>query len=249
MPTFKLTLAYDGTGLVGWQRQSDGISVQGLLEDVLAALDGREVRVTGAGRTDAGVHARGQVAGVSLQRPIDGRTLVRATNANLPDTVRVLDAVSVPDDFHARFDASSKTYHYRIWNAEVLDPFERSYVWHIPAPLDPVAMASAASLLIGRHDFAAFQASGSGPEDAERTVFVSRVHTDASPLITYEISGDGFLRHMVRSIAGTLVEVGCGRRPAAWAGDVLQSRMRERAGRTAPAKGLVLMGVSYAMVQ
>jgi tRNA pseudouridine38-40 synthase len=249
MPTFKLTLAYDGTGLVGWQRQAEGVSVQGLLEDVLAVLDAREVRVTGAGRTDAGVHARGQVASVSLQREIDARTLVRAMNARLPGTVRVLDAATVPDRFHARFDASAKTYHYRIWNAEVLDPFERLYVWHVPAQLDAEAMEAAASRLVGRHDFTAFRGSGGGPESAERMVFVSRVRTDATPLITYEISGNGFLRYMVRSIAGTLVEVGCGRRPAAWAADVLDSRMRERAGRTAPASGLVLMSVSYGMVQ
>jgi tRNA pseudouridine38-40 synthase len=249
MPTFKLTLAYDGTGLVGWQRQAKGTSVQGLLEDVLGELDAREVTVAGAGRTDAGVHAHGQVASVSLQRPIDARTLVRALNARLPDAVRVLDATAVSGDFHARFDAVSKTYHYRIWNADVLSPFERAYVWHVPARLDFDAMAAAASVFVGQHDFAAFQGSGTSPSSARRTVFVSRVQTDATPLVTYEIAGDGFLRHMVRNIAGTLVEIGRGRRPAAWAGEVLASRTRAEAGRTAPAKGLVLMSVSYGMVQ
>jgi tRNA pseudouridine38-40 synthase len=249
MQTFKLTLAYDGTGLVGWQRQATGTSVQGLIEDVLSELDARHVAVTGAGRTDAGVHARGQVASVALARAIDSRTLVRAINAKLPETVRVLDAVEIETDFHARFDARAKTYHYRIWNAEVLSPFERSYVWHIRSPLDADAMSAAASLLVGQHDFGAFRGSVAEPSDAQRTVFVSRIRTDQTPLITYEISGDGFLRHMVRSIVGTLVEVGSGRQRAEWVGEVLRSRDRARAGRTAPASGLVLMNVSYRVVQ
>ncbi len=272
MPHFKLTIAYDGTGFVGWQRQASGVSIQGLLEDACAALDGREVAVAGAGRTDAGVHAIGQVASMTLGRAIDGKSVVRALNTRLPESVRVLDAVEVPAAFHARFDARSKTYRYRIWNAPVMMPFERAYAWHVPMPaLDVEAMAVAAKLVAGRHDFAAFQGTGTDPHSTERTVFSSCIRTvsaastsgevantsgevastsgeaasNSGSLIVYEVCGDGFLRHMVRNIAGTLVEIGRARRPSAWMSDVLASRDRAQAGRTAPADGLFLVKVDY----
>jgi tRNA pseudouridine38-40 synthase len=171
-------------------------------------------------------------------------------NMRLPPAVRVISAEPVAPEFHARFDATSKTYRYRIWNAEVLDPFERLYVWHIPSPrLDVAAMDAAARRLEGRHDFAAFQGTGSDPETTVRTIYSScmRRH-DGEPdgaLVTYEVCGDGFLRHMVRSIVGTLVEIGRGRRPPAWIDDVLASRDRHLAGRTAPALGLFLVTVRY----
>jgi tRNA pseudouridine38-40 synthase len=242
---FKLTVAYDGTTFVGWQRQAEGISVQGVLEAVLAELDGAPVAVTGAGRTDAGVHALGQVAGVSLTRDVDAATVVRAANARLPKTIRVLDAVEVPPSFHARFDATSKVYRYRIWNGEVLNPFERAYVWHVPGPvLDVAAMAAAARLLEGRHDFAAFQTGGQERTSTERVIHSSHVAAEP-PLIVYEIGGSGFLRHMVRSIVGSLVDVGRGRYPASWMHEVLESRTRENAGRTAPSAGLFLVRVEY----
>lgn len=246
----KLTIAYDGTGLVGWQRQPTGASVQGLLEEALAPLDGSPVVVTGAGRTDAGVHALGQVASVTLRRSISPASVVRAANMRLPPAVRVLTAEEVGPAFHARFHAVSKTYRYRIWNAEVLSPFERPYVWHVPGPLlDVDAMNAAAARLEGRHDFAAFQGTGSDAETTERTIFsasvTARLAPAREPLITCEVRGDGFLRHMVRATAGTLVEVGRGRRPAAWIDEVLASRERGRAGRTAPAAGLFLVAVEY----
>ena len=280
LTTFKLTIAYDGTGFVGWQRQASGVSIQGLLEEAFAELDGREVPVTGAGRTDAGVHAIGQVASVSLERVIDGGSVVRALNTRLPESVRVLAAVEVPDTFHARFKARSKTYRYRIWNGPVMNPFERVYAWHIPAPpLDVEAMSAAAALVEGTHDFAAFQGTGTDPHSTKRTVYCSQLfrggpggfggpegphdnsgvrnkpegpHDNSAgdqacpdALITYEISGDGFLRHMVRNIAGTLVEIGRGRYASAWMAEVLASRDRTRAGRTAPAAGLFLVKVDY----
>jgi tRNA pseudouridine38-40 synthase len=251
MPAFKLTIAYDGTEFVGWQRQASGVSIQGLLEDALADLDGRPVAVTGAGRTDAGVHAIGQVAGVGLEREIDPVSLLRAVNTRLPETVRVTAAAEVPASFHARFDARSKTYRYRLWNAEVLSPFERAYAWHVPAALDVAAMAAAARLLEGAHDFAAFQAAGTETQGTERTILTSRIDAVGreglgASLIVYEISGEGFLRHMVRNIVGTLVEVGRGKRPVEWVAEVLASRMRVRAGPTAPARGLFLIAVQYA---
>jgi len=253
MPTFKLTLAYDGTDLVGWQRQAEGTSVQGLVEDALAELDGRPVAVAAAGRTDAGVHALGQVAAVTLERSIAAGTLVRALNVRLPPAVRVLEAVDAPRDFHPRFHAHSKTYRYRLWNANIISPFERAYAWHVlDPPLDVDAMHEAALQVVGVHDFAAFQGTGAETATTEREVFSSSVARPmdsplgpAAALITYDISGTGFLRHMVRNIVGTLVEVGRRRRPPDWVAEVMASRRRAEAGRTAPAEGLFLVRVDY----
>ena len=244
--TFKLTIAYDGTEFIGWQRQATGTSIQGLLEDALGELDGRPVAVIGAGRTDAGVHARGQVAMAALDRDIDGESVVRAVNNRLPQSIRILDASLAPDGFHARFDARLKTYRYRIWNAGVMSPFERSYAWHVPTPLDTAAMSEAAAMLSGTHDFAAFQGTGSDTQTTVRTVVRSSIaHEPGTALVVYEAAGEGFLRHMVRNVVGTLVEIGRGRCRPAWIGEVLASRSRTAAGPTAPAHGLFLMRVSY----
>ena len=244
MSSFKITLAYDGTDYIGWQRQAQGVSIQSLLEDALRDLDGRDVSVAGAGRTDAGVHALGQVATFALERNLDGATLVRAVNVRLPPAVRLLSAEPAADGFHARFSARSKTYRYRIWNHEVFSPFELRYAWHVPVPLDVDRMARAARTLEGRHDFAAFQGTGAAAATTERVVFSSSVRTDAGAIV-YEIAGDGFLRHMVRAIVGSLVDVGRGRQPVEWMTEVLASRDRTRAGQTAPAAGLFLVGVEY----
>jgi len=142
MTTFKITVAYDGTDYVGWQRQASGVSIQGLLEDALRALDERDVPVAAAGRTDAGVHALGQVASFTLARALPCDAIVRAVNARLPDAVRVLSAAEAPRSFHARFDARTKTYRYRIWNGDVMPPFERRYAWHLTGPLDVASMRS-----------------------------------------------------------------------------------------------------------
>ncbi|MES1254523.1 MAG: tRNA pseudouridine(38-40) synthase TruA [Acidobacteriota bacterium] len=243
--TFAITLAYDGTGFLGWQRQAAGPSVQGLLEDALRALEGAEVAVAGAGRTDAGVHALGQVASFSLSRPIEPDALVRALNAALPRAVRVVEAQAKPPAFHARFDATAKTYRYRICNTRVMSPFERQYAWHVFGPLDVEAMASAARVLEGHHDFAAFRATGGTVRTTERTIRSSIVRREASSIVVYEVTGDGFLRHMVRAVVGTLVEVGRGRRAASDMAPTLASRDRARAGATAPAEGLFLVSVEY----
>lgn len=238
-------MAYDGTDFVGWQRQASGTSIQGLLERALQELDRRDVAVAGAGRTDAGVHALGQVASFALERAIEPGDLVGALNARLPPAVRVLAASRAPDTFHARFSARTKTYRYRIWNADVLSPFERHRAWHVATPLNVAAMAAAAGLLEGRHDFAAFQATGSSTTSTEREVCSSRVQTPEPALVAYEITGNGFLRHMVRTIAGTLVEIGRGRHPVGWMGTVLSGRDRQQAGPTAPPEGLILVSVEY----
>lgn len=253
MPTYKITIVYDGSRFVGWQRQASGTSIQELIEGALRDLDDRDVTVTGAGRTDAGVHALGQVASFTLNRVVAADQVVRALNAKLPGEIRVISADEMPASFHARFDARTKTYRYRLWNGDVVPPFERAYVWHMPGPLSIDAMQAAARLLEGRHDFAAFQTVGGAPGPTERTVLTSRVErADArdwaadGPLIAYEITGDGFLRHMVRAIAGTLVDIGRGRHRPEWMREVLASRDRARAGQTAPPQGLFLVRVDYA---
>jgi tRNA pseudouridine38-40 synthase len=254
MRILKLTLSYDGTRLVGWQRQAAGDSVQALLEDALARFEGRPVTVHGAGRTDAGVHALGQVASVEVTFSHDVSTLARALNAHLPEDIRVLAVDEAEAGFHARFRARSKTYRYCIRNAAVASPFERAFVWHVPQPLDVDAMRAAASRLVGRHDFSTFRSIGTDVPDAVRTLRVSAVMEtpaavpwlgDAAPLLTYEVTGDGFLRHMVRAIVGTLVEVGRGWRDAAQMDDLLRARDRARAGATAPPQGLFLVRVDY----
>jgi tRNA pseudouridine38-40 synthase len=254
MRILKLTLAYDGTRLVGWQRQAEGDSVQGVLEDALARFEGRPVTVHGAGRTDAGVHALGQVASVEVAFTHDVSTLLRALNAQLPEDVRVLAVEEAPPGFHARFSARAKTYRYCIRNGPLASPFERAFVWHVPQPLDVDAMRQAAARLLGRHDFSVFRSIGTDVPDAVRTLHASTVVQtagavpwlgDTGPLLTYEVTGDGFLRHMVRAIVGTLVEVGRGWRDPARMEALLLTKDRARAGATAPPHGLFLVRVDY----
>ena len=244
MRNLKLTLAYDGTRFVGWQKQASGESIQGLLEDALSQLEGARVSVHGAGRTDAGVHAEGQVASARVAFPHDADTLLRALNAQLPPEIRVVAAGDVSSEFHARFSARSKSYRYQIANSAVASPFVRAYAWHVPEPLDVVAMRAAAAGLVGTHNFSSFQSTGSDASTTVRTLTrsVIREHGD---LLAYEVDGDGFLRHMVRAIVGTLVEIGRGRRPADDIPALLAGRSRAEAGATAPAHGLTLVKVDY----
>jgi tRNA pseudouridine38-40 synthase len=247
MRTLKLTLEYDGTDFVGWQRQADGISIQGLLEDALAAFERNPVTVHGAGRTDAGVHALGQVASVSLAAQHPAGTLQRALNAVLPPAVRVVEISEAAADFHARFAAVAKTYEYRIVNATYISPFLYRYAWHVPMKLDIEAMRDAGALLMGTHDFAAFQGAGSDVKTTTRTIqhiAWSDAEGPGRPLVI-RFEGDGFLRHMVRNIVGTLVDIGAGRWEAAQISGILESRDRTRAGQTAPAAGLFLVAVRY----
>jgi tRNA pseudouridine38-40 synthase len=242
--TFKLTIAYDGTQFAGWQMQAGPRTVQGVLEQALLPVEQRRVVVHAAGRTDAGVHASGQVVSFSLTSSIAADALVRALNVRLPPDVRVMHAEQVADDFHARFHARQKVYCYAIFNGLVVPPQLRHFVWHITQPLDVHQMNAAARLLIGEHDFAGFQAAGGEVVSTRREISRSQVERRDEQLL-YEVAGTGFLRHMVRNIVGTLVEIGRGRRPVDDMHRVLQSRDRSQAAATAPPHGLTLARVEY----
>lgn len=247
MRNLKITLQYDGTHYVGWQRQDAATSIQGLLEDALAPIERGRVTIHGAGRTDAGVHALAQVATVGLEASIEPPTLARALNAVLPLDVRVLSVEEVDPDFHARFSAVGKVYEYRIVNAPMVSPFLYRYAWHITQPLDLDAMRAGSTRLTGAHDFAAFQGAGSAGRSTARIVRTIEWEDGGGcdlPLVM-RVEGDGFLRHMVRNIVGTLVEVGAGRWPPSRVADILASRDRTQAGPTAPAQGLFLVRVHY----
>jgi tRNA pseudouridine38-40 synthase len=245
MRTLKLTLAYDGTRFVGWQRQAEGESIQGVLEDVLARFEGAPVTVNGAGRTDAGVHALGQVASVRVTCLHDVITLTRALNAQLPEDVRVLAVEDAAPDFHARFSATTKTYRYMIRNAPIAMPFERAYVWHLPELLNVDAMQRAAALLVGTHDFAAFQSVGTETPGSVRTILRSGILQLEPSLLAYQVTGAGFLRYMVRALTGTLVEIGRGWREPDAITSLLAGGRRSEAGATAPPQGLFLVSVDY----
>lgn len=244
----KLTIEYDGTDYVGWQRQPSGVSIQALLEDALAPFEGKPVTVHGAGRTDAGVHALAQVASVSLDASThDPATLHRALNAVLPADVRVLSVDEAPPEFHARFAASAKIYEYRVVDGPFVSAFLRRYVWHVPPRINHDAVREAAAALAGRHDFAAFQAADGASATTVRTIHeIEWMAGDAydRPSIL-RVRGDGFLRHMVRNIAGTLVEIGTGRWPPSAMPGILAGGDRTRAGITAPPTGLFLVAVLY----
>lgn len=244
----KLTVAYDGTGFHGFQRQPGVPTVQAALEDALARVAGHPVTVVGAGRTDAGVHAAGQVVHCVIEGSIPTERVPTALNSLLPPDVVVYAAEEVPESFHARKSATAKVYRYSILEAPFAWPFIRRYVLHEPAGLDVEAMRAGAAHLVGRHDFAAFQAAGRPVRDTVRTVRRLDVSEQAMPwgrIVHVTVEADGFLYHMVRNIAGTLLEVGRRRRPPEWVGEVLRARRRELAGATAPAHGLTLLEVRY----
>ena len=255
--TLKIVLAYDGGGFVGWQRQINGPSIQGLIEDALAQIEGAAVAVAGAGRTDAGVHALGQVASAVVTCEMDPLAIRRALNSSLPPSVRAVSVETAPPQFNARFDATSKTYRYVVVNTENISPFDVAYAWHVRQPIDIDAVAAAARLLEGAHDFAAFQATGTMLSSTVRRVMRSEVRSGrsdpgrgysydpAARTVVYEVTGSGFLRHMVRIIVGTLVEIGHGRRPPAAIPEILAGRDRRLAGPTAPARGLYLVQVDF----
>jgi tRNA pseudouridine38-40 synthase len=255
MKTIRLVLAYDGTGYHGWQIQPNGISIQQTLENSLARITGESVTVLSAGRTDAGVHALGQVAAFRTQSRHTPEIFLRALNATLPDDIRILAADEAPDAFHPRFDAKSKIYTYLIANHADLSPFAARYAWRIRTRLDREAMETAAACLVGKHDFTSFQASGCAAQSAVRTLTACAVEELSGidflgfslpgRFIRISVEADAFLRHMVRNIVGTLAEVGSAKRKAGAVSELLQLRNRSAAGPTAPACGLFLYRVLY----
>lgn len=255
MPTIKLTLAYDGTDFCGWQIQPGQPTVQGLLADVLQQITQQQVAVHGAGRTDAGVHAWGQVASFHTESSLAPATLQRALNALLPPSVRIRSAEEAAAGFHARWLASAKTYEYRIHRDAVVPPFLWRYVLHDPFPLDFAAMADAARLFEGERDFTSFAAStGSDDEDRDRVMVraVYRSEMLRAPCLDtdgeqwmYVVRGKSFLRHMVRKMVGTLLEVGRGRLAASDISRILERRDPTCSGPTAPPHGLSLVSVEY----
>jgi len=248
---FKLLIQYDGTDFHGWQVQENDRTIQGELERVIGMLADQEVAVVGSGRTDAGVHAEGQVANVHLQ---DGKftpeKLKLAINGNMWRDIRVLKSEKAADEFHARFSAKSKTYIYRVINAPVMTPFWRRYAHHESRPLDIPRMTDAARLFLGEHDWTAFASAKSDGESRVRNVFDFSVdsHWDARAqgvMIEFRISAGGFLRYMVRSIVGTMLEVGRGEKDSDTIQTAIVSGDRNLAGKTAPAQGLTLLKVEY----
>jgi tRNA pseudouridine38-40 synthase len=247
---FKLLIQYDGTEFHGWQVQESDRTIQGELERVIGTLEDAPVHVAGSGRTDAGVHAEGQVANVNIRRAFTPERLRLAINGNLWRDIRIMGVEKVADEFHARFSAVGKTYIYRIINAPVMSPFWRRFAHHESQPLDVARMTEAARLMLGEHDWTAFSSAQADGENRVRTISELEIATlwDAranASLIEIRISANGFLRYMVRSIAGTLIEVGQGQKDF----DTIQTAIvggdRSLAGKTAPAHGLTLHKVYY----
>lgn len=243
----RFKIAYDGTDFHGWQIQPGLATIQGTLEEIVSGMEGRPLHVAASGRTDAGVHARAQVAAVSIENPIPVDNFRRAVNRLLPSSIRIFDVEETHADFHPRFDALRKTYLYRLFRDEICSPFERLYVTHHPYPLDEAAMIAAARECEGEHDFTAFAASDDRDTEGQskvRRIFRSTLVREQSELV-YCVTGSGFLKHMVRNIVGVLIEIGKGNADVAGLRARLEPGCGIRPGPTAAAKGLCLMSVEY----
>ncbi|NIQ98188.1 MAG: tRNA pseudouridine(38-40) synthase TruA [Desulfuromonadales bacterium] len=244
MNTIRLKIEYDGTDFAGWQRQPNGLAVQEVVENALAGVLGDAVRLHSSGRTDAGVHARGMVAHFQTERDLPMQAYCEGANGLLPSSVAIVAAEKAPNDFHARFDARGKWYRYSICNRRIRSPLDVRFSWHVRSPLDVEAMRRAASSLVGEHDFAAFRASGCAAVSTRREIFSVDL-SEMGDIVSIDVRGSGFLRNMIRIIAGTLVEVGTGYRDGSDIPALLARPQRQKAGRTAPACGLCLMEVWY----
>jgi tRNA pseudouridine38-40 synthase len=245
MANFKLILEYDGTRYNGWQRQAEAPTVQAEIERALASMTRSPITLFGAGRTDAGVHALGQVANFRCDTRLGPEALLKGLNSLLPPDIAVRDCRRVPEEFHARFDARSKIYRYHLLNREARAAVGRSYAWFVHRPLDLEAMRRATEAIIGRHDFKAFESAGSPRMHTVRNVTNAGWTAQEDRRLTFQIEADGFLRCMVRNIVGTLVAVGLGRLAPGDLREILDSRDRRRAGAAAPPQGLFLVSVRY----
>ena len=241
---YRITLAYDGTNYSGWQLQLIQPTLQGALEAALRRLEGVPVTTFASGRTDMGVHAEGQVVSFRLTKEWSDQELRRALNGNLPPDIRVMEAASVPDNFHARAGAKGKLYRYRIFTGEVMNPLWARYAWHYPYPLDLEKLIDDSGVLAGTHDFTAFTVADCTTKTRVRTVTEVRIECDGE-LLTLFFSGDGFLRYQVRTMVAALVEVNRGRSRAGSMAELVERRDRKLIGTSAPARGLTLLKVEY----
>jgi tRNA pseudouridine38-40 synthase len=249
MRNLKLLLAYDGTEFCGWQVQPDAVTIQGTLASAIGRVTGEKVLPQGSGRTDAGVHALGQVVTLSTASPIPPENLVNALNDILPAAIRVLEAAEAPPEFHARKSAQAKTYRYRMYRGAICPPFLARYVWHYPYPLDEGQMQEVAAVILGEHDFTSFAAVD--PERGRekevgnvRRIFFSSWDRQEDEFV-YTVRGSGFLHHMVRNLVGTFLLVGKGTLKPSDMSRILEARSRSAAGATVPARGLCLISVEY----
>lgn len=246
MRSFKLTISYDGTDFAGWQRQPTQRTVQGELELAWRSATQQSAAVIASGRTDAGVHALGQVASVTSDTKLTANRLWRALNSYLPDDVRVLEVLDAPLGFHALRDTIRKRYRYVVEDGAYPHVLRRRYAWHVRRALDVERMGQGGRALVGTHDFASFESTGSQRLTSVRTIFdvlVERRRSEWGEYVAVEVEADGFLYNMVRNITGTLVQVGQGRESPEWVADVLAARDRTKAGMAAPAQGLYLVSV------
>jgi tRNA pseudouridine38-40 synthase len=245
MRHLRMTIEYDGTGYKGWQRQSEGTTIQQVLEETLGRVTGEKVTIHGSSRTDAGVHALNQVAHFRTSSTIPERNLLMGLNSLIPRDIVIRDLTEADESFHARYSARSKTYFYRIFNSDIRTALHRNYCWFVFKPLDVAGMAEAAAALEGVHDFSAFCSVQTDVKSRVREIYDTRLEREGGSFLRFHIEANGFLRHMVRTIVGTLVDVGKGKLTPADFREILESRDRKRAGVTAPPQGLFLSEVKY----
>lgn len=244
MKNIKLTIEYDGTNYSGWQKQPNANTIQEEIEKAIEKAIGEKITIIGAGRTDSGVHGKGQVANFITDSSIPGAKFKYAINRYLPEDITIIGSKEVEKSFHSRYDSLGKKYKYLIYNAPIKSPLLRNYTYYVPYKLDFQKMNEAKDYFIGKHDFAAFMASGSDVDDTVRNIYYDSLNT-CNNIIVFEIYGDGFLYNMVRIIVGTLVDVGIGKISPQDIIDILKSRDRKNAGHTAPPEGLYLEKVCY----
>jgi tRNA pseudouridine38-40 synthase len=245
MRNIKLVIEYDGTNYHGWQVQPNALTIQEVIETKIGIMTQEQVRLIASGRTDTGVHALGQVASFKTSSSLPVDVLRHGLNRLLPEDIVIQSAVEVDEHFHPQFGAKRKTYRYVILNRERRSALHRNYSWHLPRPLDLAAMRDASSLLMGKQDFSSFQAADADPTDPVREVFKAEWSVEEKDFFFFSIEADGFLKHMVRNIVGTMVEIGQGRISREEFSAILQARDRRRAGMTAPPRGLFLLEVKY----
>jgi len=241
----KLVIAYDGTGYFGWQRQLDQPTIQGTIEEKIGRMVGTPVTLIGSGRTDAGVHALNQVANFRISTTLTPTIFFRGLNSLLPESIIIKQAEYALPEFHARYDAKSKVYEYRIYNESLRSPFLRHYAWHIARPLDSKAMKECLDIITGTHDFSAFCSAGDGQTNPIRTIIRAALSMQEKNFLVFEFEANGFLRHMVRNIMGTIAKTGAGEMSVKEFHEILMSKDRQQAGAKAPPGGLYLKDVRY----